>query len=415
MTLTATFVAQIKHKGSTAGEKYAGGGGMYLLVKAAGKYWRMDYRFADKRKTLALGVYPAVSLAKARTKRDKARELLADGTDPGLSKKVEKQASLAANANTFEIVAREYVDTKADDWTPLYARNWLQGLSKDIFPSLGALPISSITAPMLLEPLRKVEARGRNETAHKLRQTAGQVFRYGISTGRCERNPAADLRDALKSVVVKNMAAILDPVKAGELMRSIDGYSGQLTTRVALALSALLFQRPANMRKMQWAWIDLDSALVTIPSMDMKGRRQQKINGRPHLVPLAPQAVALLNELKPLTGHGKFVFPSLRTGERCMSENTVNGALRRMGYSKDEMTGHGFRAMARTMMNERMRGIAVGVTEAQLAHGKSGPLGTAYDRAEFVDQRRDMMIEWADYLDKLRTGADVIQLRPAAA
>jgi integrase len=209
------------------------------------------------------------------------------------------------------------------------------------------------------------------------------------------------------------MAAILEPAKVGELMRAIHSYTGQPATRTALVLSALLFQRPGNIRQMEWAWIDADNAMLTIPSQDMKRRIHQKINGRPHLVPLVPQALAALEELRPLTGHGRYVFPSLLTGERPMSDNTVNVALRRMGISKEEMTAHGFRATARTLLIERLPGISDDVIEAQLAHGKSGPLGGAYDRAEFMEQRRKMMTVWADYLDKLRMGADVIQFKNA--
>jgi integrase len=223
-----------------------------------------------------------------------------------------------------------------------------------------------------------------------------------------------DLHGALKPIVVKHMAAVLEPTKAGELLRAIDGYTGQPMTKAALALSALLFQRPGNIRQMEWAWIDLDKAMLTIPSQDMKRRLAQKLNGRPHFVPLAPQAIAILKELQPLTGHGRFVFPSLRTGERAMSDNTINAALRRMGFASDEMSAHGFRAMARTLMIERIHGISADVIEAQLAHGKSGPLGAAYDRAEFMEQRRRMMGEWADYLDKLRRGAEVIPIGRAA-
>ncbi|MHB1199175.1 MAG: tyrosine-type recombinase/integrase [Polaromonas sp.] len=413
MALTDTFVKNVKPTGAPAGDKHTDGGGMYLLVNAGGKYWRMNYRFADKRKTLALGVYPAVSLLKARQRRDKARELLADGIDPSAAKREEKQATAVAAANTFELVAREFHKSKGDSWSASYAEKWLRGLEKDLFPYLGSLPLATITAPVLLDALRRVEKRGAVESAHTLRQTAGQVFRYGIQTGRCERSPSLDLHGALKPVTVKHMAAILEPFKVGELLRAIDGYSGQSMTRAALALSALLFQRPGNIRQMEWAWVNFDNALLTIPSQDMKRRKHQKINGRPHLVPLAPQALAHLAELRPLTGHGRYVFPSLRTGERPMSENTVNAALRRMGFRQDEMSAHGFRATARTLMIERMPGISADVIEAQLAHGKSGPLGMAYDRAEFLEQRRKMMVEWADYLDKLRIGADVIPLRTA--
>ncbi len=413
VALTDTFTRNTKHSGAPAGDKHSDGGGMYLHITKAGKYWRMNYRFAGKQKTLALGVYPAVSLAEARQGRDKARKLLAQGTDPSTAKREDQRATATAAANTFELVAREFHKSKGDSWSTAYAAKWLRGLEKDLFPYVGALALATITAPVLLDALRRVEKRGAIESAHTLRQTAGQVFLYGVQTGRCERNPAPDLNGALKPVNVTHMAAILEPVKVGELMRAIDGYSGQPMTRTALALSALLFQRPGNIRQMEWGWVNVEAALMTIPSEDMKRRKHQKVNGRPHLVPLAPQALAYLAELRPLTGHGRYVFPSLRTGERPMSDNTINAALRRMGFSQDEMSAHGFRATARTLMIERMPGISADVIEAQLAHGKSGPLGMAYDRAEFMEQRRKMMLEWADYLDKLRMGGEVIQFKAA--
>ena len=413
MALTDTYVKQVKHTGNAAGDKHQDALALYLLVKAAGKYWRMNYRFQGKQKTLALGIYPAVSLAKARQRRDKAREQLADGIDPSVAKLAEKRTAATAAANTFELVALEFLGTMKDSWSPKYAAKWERGMRKDLFPYIGKLPIQDITAPVLLDALRKCEKRGAIETAHTLRQTSGQVFRYGIQTGRCERSPSTDLQGALKPIHTKHMAAILEPHKVGELMRAIYDYKGQTTTRVALGLSALLFQRPGNIRQMEWAWVDVDTAMLTIPSQDMKRRKHQKVNGRPHFVPLAKQSIYFLQELRALTGHGRYVFPSLLTGERPMSDNTVNMALRRMGFSKYEMSAHGFRATARTLMIERMPGIAAEVIEAQLAHEKSGPLGSAYDRAEFMEQRRKMMAEWADYLDKLRIGADVIQLRTA--
>ena len=300
MALTDTFVKNIKPTESPTGDKHTDGQGLYLHVKQAGKYWRMNYRFNGKQKLLALGVYPAVSLLKARQRRDKARELLADGIDPNIAKKEEKRANAISAVNTFELVAREFLQTKADAWSASYSEKWLRGMVKDLFPYLGSLAVASIKAPALLDVLKRVEKRGAIETAHTLRQTAGQVFRYSIQTGRCERNPSQDLQGALKPVTTKNMAAILEPVKVGALLRAIDAYSGQPITRVALTLSALLFQRPGNVRQMEWAWIDFDSSLLTIPSKDMKRRIHQKINGRPHLVPLAPQAVSLLKEILPL-------------------------------------------------------------------------------------------------------------------
>jgi integrase len=413
MALTDTFVRQAKHSGKATGDKHSDGGGLFLHVKAAGKYWRMAYRFGGKQKLLAFGVYPAVSLAQARKQRDQARELLAQGIDPGLAKQVEKAAQAAAGESTFEAVARELHGIKAAGWSQMYATRWLERMEKDLFPTLGRLPLVNITAPMLLAALSKVHKRGATETAHTLRQTAGQVFLYGVQTGRCERNPAGDLQGALPPAVVKHMAAILEPVKVGELLRTFDAYTGQPVTKAALQLSALLFQRPGNIRAMEWAWLDLDAAMLTIPSAAMKRTVAQKLNGRPHFVPLAHQAVAILRDLQPLTGHRAHVFPSMRGDGRPMSDMTVNAALRRMGFASDEISAHGFRSMARTLMAEQLTGINPEVVEAQLAHGKSGPLGAAYDRAEYLAQRRTMMQTWADYLDKLRQGADVIAFKAA--
>jgi len=302
---------------------------------------------------------------------------------------------------TFQAVARELHVTKKSGGSPRYAARWIERMEKDLFPWLGSLPLQDITAPLLLQTLRRIEGRGANETAHTLRQTAGQVFRYGIATGRCERNPAPDLHGALKPIVVKHMAAVLDPTGASALMRAIAAYAGQPSTRGALELSALLFQRPGNIRQMEWAELDLENSLWTIPAAKMKRTVHGKVNGRPHLVPMATRAVAILRDLQSLSGHGRYVFPSLLTGERCMSENTLRTALRRMGYTNDEMTPHGFRAMARTILVERLD-VNPDVIEAQLAHGKSGPLGAAYDRAEFMEQRRAMMASWAKYLSQLR-------------
>ncbi len=414
MALADTFVRQVKHSGSAAGDKHSDSGGLYLHVKAAGKYWRMAYRHLGKQKTLAIGVYPAVGLAQARKARDAAKALLAQDQDPSQAKREEKAALKVAAANTFEAVALEFHQVKSESWSPRYADRWLSILKTYVFPALGKRPIAEIKARDLLEVLRVVEKRGIIETAHTLRQNAGQVFRYGVQTSRCERDPATDLHGALKPVSTKHMAAILEPAKAGELLRAIDGYTGYPITRVALALSALLFQRPGNIRQLEWAWVDFDKAMITIPAASMKRNKAGKINGRPHFVPLAPQTVELLQELQPLTGAGRFLFPSLRTGERPMSDNTINGALRRLGFPKEEMSAHGFRAMARTLIAEQLPSISTDVIEAQLAHGKSGPLGMAYDRAEFMQQRRQAMQAWADYLDRLRKGADVIELHKAA-
>lgn len=389
------------------------GGGMYLEVQPSGaRYWRHKYRFDGKEKLLSLGVYPEVSLGEAREKRSAARKLLANGVDPSAARKALRSGQGVVAAESFEAVAREFLALKVDEWSAAHGKRWIERLEKDVFPWLGSMALPAITAPLLLQTLRRVEARGVRETVHSIQQSCGQVFRYGVSTGRCERSPAADLRGALKPVLVKNMAALTDPKAVGGLMRAIGGYQGQPITRAALQVSALVFQRPGNVRAMAWAELDLDAAVWRIAAADMKRNRHGKQNGRPHVVPLSEQAVAELRALHGLTGHGRYVFPSLLTGERCMSENTINTALRRMGYTKEEMTAHGFRAMARTLLIEKLN-VDPDVIEAQLAHGKSGPLGTAYDRAEFMEQRRTMMQTWADYLDKLAAGAEVLEFRPS--
>ncbi|MEN9842815.1 MAG: hypothetical protein RLZZ612_644 [Pseudomonadota bacterium] len=415
MALTDTGIKQAKWTGNTKnGKKLPDGGGLYLHVKESGKYWRMAYRYLGKQKTLAIGIYDDVSLAQARKARDDARSLLAQGIDPSQAKQEAKAQAKAKERDTFEEVARDFHQNKAEGWSKSHAEKWLSQMQKYIFPAFGSKPIATITAPMLLDVLRLVEKRGTHETAHRLRQYAGQVFMYGIQTGKCERNPAADLKGALKPVITEHMAALLEPAKVGEFLRACEGYSGEVITRVALLLSALLFQRPANIRQMQWAWIDFDQAMLTIPAANMKRTVHGKVNGRPHFVPLCRQALALLNEIKPLTGQGVYVFPSTRTQSRSMSDATLNAAMRRMGFAKDEMTAHGYRAMAQTLMLEKLSGIHPDVIEAQLAHGKSGPLGMAYDRTEYMEQRRAMMQQWADYLDRLRTGGAVIPFNRVA-
>ncbi|WPC65264.1 integrase arm-type DNA-binding domain-containing protein [Rhodoferax ferrireducens] len=391
--------------------RFTDAGGLYLEVSPnESKRWFWKYRFGGKEKRLSLGSYPAVKLKDVRIDRDDARKLLTQGTDPTQKRQLDKAATRVSASVTYEKVARELHGMKLKEWSDVHGKKWLRLQELNLFPWFGSLPLADITAPLLLETLRRVETRGKNETAHALRLYAGQVFRYGMATGRCLNDPAHALRGALQAVIVKNMGAVLEPKQAGELLRAIDAYHGHPTTREALVLSSMLFQRPGNIRQMEWTWIDFDAAMLTIPAASMKRTKQGKINGRPHLVPLAPQAIACLKRMQTLSGHGRYVFPSLLTGERPMSDNTVNTALRRMGYTNTEMTAHGFRAMARTILGEQLETDGE-VIEAQLAHGKSGPLGSAYDRTTYMVQRRKMMSEWADYLDKLRVGADVIQLR----
>lgn len=407
MPLTDTFVKQVKHKGAVIGERYADGGGMYLRVKAAGKYWRMDYRFDGKAKTLALGVYPEITLAEARRRREKARTTLAHGIDPSIAKREEKVAKATAAASTFEAVARDWLKNTASkraEGTQTKITTWLE---KDVLPYVGSWPIATIKAKDVLERVaRRMEARGIHESAHRVVQICSQVFRHAVATGVAERDVIADLRGALATVEKTNYAAITDPVQVGGLLRAIYAYGGHLYTITALKLSPLVFVRPGELRAAEWTEIDLDAAEWRISGVRMK-------MGIDHIVPLSMQAVALLRDLHKATGHGRYVFPSIRTGERPMSENTVNAALRGMGYAKEVMTAHGFRAMARTIMDEVL-GERVDFIEHQLAHMVKDPNGRAYNRTAHLPARREMMQRWADYLDKLRIGAEVIPLRPAA-
>lgn len=394
-------------------ERKTDSGGLYLEISPAGsKRWFWKYTFAGKEKRLALDSYPDVSLKAARLARDKARIQLREGNDPAHVKQVNKLRNQQQADVSFESVAREFHQNKVGGWAEHYGKWWLRRMETLAFPWIGKLPLDKIDAPALLTVLHRVEARGAHETAHTLCRGMGQVFMYGIQTGKCTANPAPNLRGALQPINAKHVGAITDATEAGELMREIYSFSGQPTTRTALALSAMVFQRPGNIRAMQWAHLALEGAMWTIPAAEMKRRKEDKINGAPHLVPLARQAVALLEELQPLTKRGRYVFPSLLTGERPMSENTLRAALRRMGYSNHEMTAHGFRAMARTLIAEQLN-VDPEIIETQLAHGKSGPLGAAYDRAKYKDKRRTMMQQWADYLDELRLGAKVIPLKSA--
>lgn len=397
------------------------GDGLYLklFVKGGSHGWRIDYSFAGKRNTLSLGTYPDVGLAAARRKADDVRRLVGDGVDPSATRKsgksevvkrrVEEARADAglAPSGSFEAVARDWIATiHTAKVSSGHADRTRLRLEQDVFPWIGRMPIGDIKPPTLLECLRRVEARGAIETAHRIRQACGQVFRFGIASGLCKRDAAADLRDALRPVQVKHLAAITDPKRTGELLRCIDDYRGQPVTRAALRLAPLVFQRPGELRQAEWSEVDLEQATWTIAPHRMKRTKDGKESGPSHVVPLSTQAVAVLRELKPLTGHGRYLFPGLRTSERPMSDNAVLSALRRMGYPKDEISGHGFRAMARTMLAERLN-VAESVIEAQLARSVPDSLGRAYNRTEFLAQRRQMMQTWADYLDALRRDASM--------
>jgi len=389
-------------------KKLADGGGLYLLLNPNGsKWWRFKYRYAGKEKLLSLGTYPDTSLADAREKRDAARKQLAAGIDPGAHRKAEKAAGEERAANSFEVIAREWHAKQSKSWVELHASRIMLRMENDIFPWLGTRPIAEITAKELLATVNRIVDRGATESAHRVLQNCGQVFRYAIATGRAERNPAADLKGALPPVKQKHLAAITDPNAIGALLRAIDDYRGSLVTKCALRLAPLVFVRPGELRQAEWAEFDLDKAEWNIPAEKMKMRE-------PHLVPLPPQAVEILRELYALTGRGRYVFPSARSPKRPMSNNAVLAALRRMGYATDEMSGHGFRAMARTVLDEVLH-FRPDYIEHQLAHAVRDPNGRAYNRTAHLAERKKMMRAWADYLDALKARGNVVTIRKKLA
>jgi integrase len=401
------------------------GDGLSLIARPDGAgWWRLRYWLATRENRLSLGTYPAVSLKLARERRDEARSAIAAGIDPSEQRKAEKAAhALKAEAErlaeagrpgpgTFEHAAREWHARMAPHWSTAHAGKVLAMLENDLFPCIGRRALSELTAPELLMQAKRVESRGAVETAYRVLKAAGAVFRHGVQHGYCVSDPTRDLKGAIVLPVAQHRPAVTDPVKLGELLRAIDAYQGGPAVRAALALAPLVFVRPGELRRAEWAEFDLEGATWTIPAARMKGRLKAKQNGPAHVVPLASQAVAILRELHPLTGTGRYVFPNPLTAERPLSDNGVLTALRRMGFAKDVMTGHGFRAIARTMIAERL-GIAPEVIEAQLAHAVGDSLGRAYNRTKFLEQRREMMTRWADYLDRLREGAQVISFKAA--
>ncbi len=403
------------------------GGGLYLLlfVKGGSHAWRFDYTHEGKRKTLSLGTYPDTGLSLARRKADEARRLLAEGINPSTVRKEAKTATVQALEDerradaglpalgSFEEVARSWFEVQRSDWAATYANKVIRRLELYVFPYIGRRPVGEITPPELLAVLRRLESRGVVETAHRVRDTCSQVFRFAVAEGRVTSDPARDLAGALKTHQTKHIPAITDPARFGELLRSIDGCRGIPATREGLKLAALLFLRPgAELRAAEWSEFDLDAALWTVPATRMKRRKHAKENGPPHLVPLPRQAVEILRELRRLTGHQQFVFQGVRDRSKTISENTLNAALSALGFGPAEMRMHGFRAAARTMLAERLN-FDDKVIEAQLAHAVPDALGRAYNRTQFVEQRREMLQTWADYLDKLRTGAQVIPIRAA--
>ncbi|MBN2427881.1 MAG: integrase arm-type DNA-binding domain-containing protein [Deltaproteobacteria bacterium] len=400
-------LTDVKVRNAKGGEKQvklSDGGGMYLLVTpSGGKCWRLKYRFGGKEKTLALGTYPEISLAEARQKRDKARKHLAHGVDPNEVKKAQKLAGEERAENSFEVIAREWHEKFSANWSPSHSATTIRRLEADVFPVIGSRPIADIKAPELLKMLRRIESRGALETAHRIRTICGQVFRYAVATGRAERDCATDLKGALPPYKKGHLAAITDPKKVADLLRTIDSYEGSFPVKCALQLAPLFFVRPGELRQAEWTEFDLERAEWNIPGNRMK-------MGEPHLVPLSDQAISILNDLHALTGEGRYLFPSYRSVARPMSNNAVNAALRRMGYDKDTMTGHGFRAMARTILDEVLQ-FRPDFIEHQLAHAVKDPNGRAYNRTAHLAERRRMMQTWSDYLDGLKAGAKVIPLK----
>jgi integrase len=367
--------------------------GLYLEVTTTGrKYWRYKYRFAGKEKKLAIGVYPEISLKAARLEHEKARQLLREGIDPSANKQALKASTQVNKSNTFASVAREWITTRLHDKTEGHQRRVTRAVENDLIPKLGPLDINSINAPTLLQAIRTIEERGALETAHRTKQIAGQIFRYAIAIGKAERDPSADLKGALKNPIKKHFSAITDPKGVSKLLLAIDEYTGSIHVKSALKLSALWFCRPGELRHLEWANINNDGNRVELVSEKTKQH---------HIIPICSQAREILDQLEAIRGKSKYIFPSTRGASRCMSENTLRVALRSMGYSNEEMTAHGFRAMARTLLDEELD-YRIEWIEQQLAHVVKDPNGRAYNRTMHLAQRTEMMQRWADYLDELR-------------
>lgn len=402
LTVTAINNAKPKEKPyKLADEK-----GLYLFIQTSGsKLWRFDYRFQAKRKTLALGSYPEISLADAREKRDSARKQLANDIDPSEAKKAVKASNLEAGANSLEVIAREWAASYFKNKSDSHRERTMRRLENYVFPWLGSKPISEVTAPQLLEVVKRIEKLNKLETAHRTLQATSQVFRYAVQTGRALRDPCVDLRGALPAAVVKHMAAFTEPKQVAELLRAIDGFTGSFTVQTALRLSPLVFTRPSELRTAKWADIDLEAN---------EWRYRVSKTNTMHLVPLSTQAAKLLADMHPLSGHGEFVFQGGHDPKKPMSAAAINAALKRMGYdTQQDITAHGFRAMARTILHERLN-IDPYIIEHQLAHKVPDALGAAYNRTKFIEQRTAMMQAWADYLDELKDGAKVIPIKGAA-
>jgi integrase len=388
-------------------QKLSDGAGLYLLVEPSGaKYWRMAYRFAGKQRLLALGVYPDATLKAARIAATEAREKLRNGIDPNELRRLRKATQQESLSNSFSAIAHEWFAKQKPAWAETHCTKVKWMLEKNLFPRMGSRPIAEITPPELLTTLRRIEGRGAIETAKRVKQVAGQVFRFAIATGRAQRDPSQDLRGALAAPVRRHLAAITDPKAVGPLLLALDGYIGSDVVRGALRLAPLTFVRPGELRQARWVEIDFEAMEWRLPAERMKTRL-------PHIVPLSTQAVEVLRELQPITGHSEYLFPSPRSPRRPMSNNAVLAAMRRLGIEKDVMCGHGFRAMARTIMDEVL-GYRVDWIEHQLAHAVKDANGRAYNRTAHLEKRKEMMQGWANYLDVLReraAGGNVIAIR----
>lgn len=401
MALSDTFVRQVKYTGAAAGDKHIDGDSLYLLVTGAGKYWRMNYRFGGKQKTLALGVYPAISLVAARRRRDDARVQLANGIDPGAARKAAKAEAKRAAGAAFEIVAREWLLTSATERGDETQKRVVSWFERDIFPYIGTRNVGELTPPDILELMKRMEKRGIIDSMRRVLGYISRVFRLAMVQQLTDRDPTVGIADQLKQRNEGHFAAITEPVQLGGLLRSIYGYQGHPSVCAALKIMPAVFQRPHMIREALWSEIDLDTATWCIPAEKMKMEND-------HIVPLATQVVAILRQLHEITAKEGFVFGGIRQG-RPMSENAINSALRNMGYMGDVMTGHGFRATARTILDEVLE-ERVDLIEHQLAHAVNDVNGRAYNRTSHLRQRREMMQRWADYLDKLRAGADIVPL-----
>lgn len=378
------------------------GNGLYLFVTpTGGKHWYIKYRFEDKEKKISLGAFPAVSLSLAREKLAEVKEMIVHKTDPMAARKTARTELTEETTNTFKNIINEWYKQQETTWTAGHAQKIRSRIDKDILPFIGERPIKRIKAPDILELLRRVESRGAIETAHRIKTVISQVFRYAIATNRAEADPTINLKGALQPVNEKHYAAITEPNEVGELLRAIDGYQGYFSVKCALQLAPLLFVRPGELRQAEWKDIDLEKCEWSFTVSKTK---------QPHIVPLSVQAVEILETLYQLTGQGRYLFPSARTTDRPMSNNTINAALRRMGFEKTVMTGHGFRAMARTILDEVLQ-VRPEYIEHQLGHAVRDPLGRAYNRTSHIEERKKMMQKWSDYLEGLKEGAKIIPIK----